>query len=97
MGSPALSLCCALCQGSKHATLKQKGIAAVRPERQVINELPFVDGNGKKLGAIQFSAMEMAVVRSAGNTNAFDLADECLAEWDRLLESRGLVLPVLPA
>ncbi len=91
--SPALSLCDALCQGSKHAVLKQKGITAVQPERQVISELPFVDSSGKKLGGIQFSAMEMTVVWSAGQTNAFDLADECFAEWDQFLVSRGLVLP----
>ena len=93
MASTALWTCHELCQGSKHARLEPKGIKALRPEQQVISRLPFVDASGKELAAVVFTAMEMTVVRSAGNVNAFDLADECTAEWDRFLSSRGLVLP----
>lgn len=91
--SVALSLCHDLCQGSKHARLEPKGIAGLRPEPQVISELPILDAGGTKVAALRFVAAEMTVVRSAGNVNAFDLADDCISEWERFLVSRGLVTP----
>ncbi len=91
--SATLSFCHDLCQGSKHARLEPKGIDALRPEPQVISELPILDASGTKVAVLQFIAAEMTVVRSAGNVNAFDLADDCIAEWERFLVSRGLVLP----
>jgi hypothetical protein len=93
--SPALALCSDLCHGSKHATLEARRLL-LRPEREVLSSLPIQDATGKMIAAISVSAMEMSVIRAGQIAkNAFDLADECISEWDRFLSENGLSLDAL--
>jgi hypothetical protein len=87
---PDLSICADLCNSTKHLALSRRPRSAVNPQHTgsdihlIINESI---GGGETSIAI---AMKFHVTTTSGDVDAFQLAERCLAAWQRYLGANGV-------
>jgi hypothetical protein len=89
--SDALSFCDDICQGAKHARLQERDVETSVTESMVTDHKLYTSTGETR--SQQRAVQKLYLEWQGGSVLALGFADQCIAEWDRLLAQHRLLAP----